>query len=71
MNIRFNPTSDLRDELDGSPCYFEVWDANSDKRLRVSRRQCRAMGFTESDIECACSNRGAFVAVPMMKQAKI
>ena len=65
--LRFNATSDRRDEFDGSPCYFEVDDGNTRKRL--SRRQLRAMGFTVSEIDDATANKPAWIRCPTRKGA--
>ncbi len=57
MKIRWNPTSGRRDQVDGSPCYFEV-DKGNGPTERMSRRQCYAAGFTKNDIDDACVAHG-------------
>ncbi len=58
MKIRWNPSSALRDEVDGSPCYFEV-DKGDGVTMRLSKRQCYAAGFTKNDIDDACCSRAS------------
>ena len=62
MRIRFNPTSGLRDPVDGSPCSYEV-ETSDDRTHRMSRRACLEL-FTADEVNCACTHPYTWVCCP-------